>query len=307
MIKRKKGKKKAAGGINSMTGFGRGEEQSPYGKITVEIKTLNHKNLSVTCNPFNGFFLLEEKIKKIFQGKLYRGKVFVRVMRSGTPGSRDLQKVEVREKVAKEYLNKINKTKKSLKIGGEVQIADLLALPGVVEVAQDRKEDVLWAPIKKAAQKALINLLDYRSSEGARLAKDFKKRLESIKKEIKGVKKFDKQSVVEYRKKLIKSIRDLAGSVEMDKGRVETEVALFAKNCDIAEEITRLEGHLTAYKETMRKVKIDAGKKLDFIAQEMQREVNTIGAKANDFRISKAVINMKSEIEKIREQVKNVE
>ncbi len=307
MIKRKKIRKRAAADIKSMTGFGRGEEQSPYGKITVEIKTLNHKNLSVTCNPFNGFFLLEEKVKRIFQGKLFRGKVFVRVMRAGTPGSRDLHKVEVRENVAREYLSKINKTRKALGVGGEVQITDLLALPGVVEVAQDRKEDVLWAPIRKAAQKALVNLLDYRASEGSRLAKDFSKRLDYIKKEIKGVKKFDKQSITEYRKKLNRSIRDLAGNVELDKGRIETEVALFAKNCDIAEEITRLEGHLTAYKDTMRKVKTDAGKKLDFIAQEMQREVNTIGAKANDFRISKAVINMKSEIEKIREQVKNVE
>ena len=293
--------------IRSMTGFGKSSEKSPYGKITVEIKSLNYKHLSVTCNPFNGFFLLEQKIKKLFDGKIFRGKVFVRITAEGKGGEKSLQKIEVNENIAREYLRKIKKVQKKLGVNGEIQIQDLIGFSGVVESGVHKKEEQIWSYVKKATEKALDKLITYRKSEGARLTKDFNNRLRKIGKNVRQIKEYGKHGVAEYRRKLARSIRDIAKNVEPDKTRLETEVALFSRNCDIAEEITRLKGHLVAYKDAMAKAKTDAGKKLDFIAQEMQREANTIGAKSGNFRISKAVIEIKSEIEKMREQIKNIE
>ena len=293
--------------IRSMTGFGKASENSPFGKITAEIKSLNHKNLSIACNPFNGFFLLEEQVKDIFSDKIYRGKIFIKITREGASGKQALKNIEVNEVVAKEYLKKIKKAQERLGVKGEIGIKELINLPGVMENAPRSKEEKLWPYIKKALLKALEKLIDFRKSEGKRLAKDFKQRLAAIGEKIKDINRYGKQGVGEYRKKLLKSIKEISEKTELDKGKLESEVALFARNCDIAEEVTRLEGHIEAYNDAMKKVKTDVGKKLDFIAQEMQREANTIGSKSGDLRIAKAVIDVKSEIEKMREQIKNIE
>ena len=293
--------------IRSMTGFGKASEKSPYGNVTAEIKSLNNKSLSIACNPFNGFFLLEEKVKDVFSGKLYRGKVFVKITREGASGKKTLKKIEVNETVAAEYLKKIKKAQKNLGVKGEIGIQELINFSGVMESVSSDKEENLWPYIKKALEKALKRLIEFRKSEGKRLAKDFTARLATINKKLKDITRYGKQGVAGYRKKLVKSIKEIAEKETFDKARLETEVALFAKNCDIAEEVTRLGGHIEAYTEAMKKVKADVGKKLDFIAQEMQREANTIGSKSNDLRIAKAVIDVKSEIEKMREQINNVE
>lgn len=293
--------------IKSMTGFGKGTERSPYGKITAEVKTLNHKHRSIACNPFNGFFLLEEKVKDVFTGKIYRGKVFVRISKEGTGVKKAAKGIEVNEPAAREYLKKIKRLQKKLGVKGELEIKDILSFPGVIESSSGKNEEALWPYIKKALEKAIRKLIDYRKAEGKCLAKDFTERLKKIKGHTENIKKFSKQAVSGYRKNLVKSIQELAQNTELDKGRLETEVALFARNCDIAEEITRLGGHLTAYKSAMNRVKTDVGKKLDFIAQEMQREANTIGSKSSDMKIAKSVIEIKSEIEKMREQIKNIE
>ncbi len=305
--KKKAAAKSAKSTIRSMTGFGKGAEQSPYGKITVEIKTLNHKTFSIGGLSFNGFFLLEEKVKKAFAGKLYRGKVYIRIARETTGREKDIRRIEINENTAREYLRKIRKMQKDLGVKGEIHLRELISFPGVVESSTEQKEEKLWPYIRKALEKAIDRVIEYRKSEGLRLARDFNARLRKVGKNTQAIKKYGKQSIDEYRKKLVRSIKAVAENFEPDKGRLESEVALFARNCDIAEEITRLEGHVDAYKDAMDRAKADVGKKLDFIAQEMQREANTIGAKSSDFRISKVVIDVKSEIEKMREQINNVE
>ena len=293
--------------IRSMTGFGKGSDKSPYGTITVEAKTLNHKSLSVTCSPFNGFFLLEEKIKGLLQQKIVRGKAFVKVTRESDDSHKLLHNVRVNENIAKEYINKIKKAQTKLSVGGELQIQDVIEFPGVVESNADKKTGQIWPYIKKATEKALKNLMAYRKNEGEKLAKDFVARLGKISKALKGVKKHEKQCVATHKVKLTRAMKEISGNTDLIKNRLEEEAALFAKNCDISEEITRLGNHTSTFKKTLRSASADVGKKLDFIAQEMHREANTIGSKSADFRISKAVIDIKSEIEKIREQVKNVE
>ncbi len=290
-----------------MTGFGKASENSPYGEITVELKTLNHKSLSITCNPFSGFFLMEERVKRIIEGKIFRGKTFVRVACGNTEGKKPLQKVSVNETIAKEYLKKIKYMQKKLGVKGEVQIKELISFPGVLESSTEENGEKLWKYVKGCLEEALEKLVVFRTNEGKRIAKDFNKRLKVIEVNIKAITKFGKKCIEDYRKKLVKSIKNIAEQGETDKRKLEEEVASFARNCDVAEEITRLNGHLTAFRDSMKNVKADAGKKLDFIAQEMQRESNTIGAKSSDLRIAKAVIDLKSEIEKIREQIRNIE
>jgi uncharacterized protein (TIGR00255 family) len=293
--------------IRSMTGFGKSRKKTPYGEVTAEIKTLNHKSLSITCNPLNGFFLLEEKVRKILEKKLRRGKAFVRITRESAPGQKTLCKIQVNENVAKEYARKIKKVQENLKIKGELEIRDIIGFPGVVETGAEQKEEAkLWPYMGEALEEAVIGLVGFREKEGAQLEKDFKARIRDIKKNVREIKKYEKQSVAAFRKKLAQTIKDLTNEAP-DKEKIETEVASFAKNCDIAEEITRMEGHLEGYADLVDSAEDEIGKKLDFIAQEMQREANTIGAKSSNFKISKAIIEVKSEIEKIREQIRNVE
>lgn len=290
-----------------MTGFGKATGKSPYGKVTVEIKSLNHKSLSVGCNVYNGFFLLEEKIKKILEKKLARGKVFVNVNVGVPEKNTSIKKVQVNEKVLNEYFKKIKKAQKNLKIKGEIGIKELVRFPGVVEAVEEESKEKQWPYIQKIVEQAAAKLITYRRTEGNKLAKDFYSRLRTIEKNVVVIKKYGKKSVEEYRRKLIRSIKEVAKKVTPDKNRLETEVAAFARNCDVAEEITRLVAHVAAYKEAIRTAKAEVGKKLDFIAQEMQREANTIGAKSNDLKVAKAVIEIKSEIEKLREQIRNIE
>ncbi|MBD3426952.1 MAG: YicC family protein [Candidatus Omnitrophica bacterium] len=294
--------------IRSMTGFGKSSKKTPYGEITAEIKTLNHKSLSITCNPMNGFFLLEEKARKVLEKKICRGKVFVRITRENIPGQKSLQKIQVNEKIAREYVRKIKKAQKDIAVKGELEIRDLLSFPGVVETGTHHNEETkLWPHIREVLEKALDKLVDFRDKEGAQLARDFKSRLGKIRRNMRRIKKHEKKSVADFRKKLKDAIKDLEAEQMLDRERVENEVAAFAKNCDITEEVTRMEGHLDGYEDLLKSPEHDVGKKLDFIAQEMQREANTIGAKSSSFKISKSVIEVKSEIEKMREQIRNVE
>jgi len=290
-----------------MTGFGKASEKSPYGKIIAEIKTLNHKSLSIACSPFNGFFLLEEKIKEIFEGKVHRGKAFVRIGREIKGEHKPLKHTEINKAAAREFLKQVRSVQKALGLGGEIGIKELLALPGIVETASEESEDKIWPYMEKALVKAVDRLVRFRKAEGRRLAKDFMARLAKLKKLNGEIAKYSLESSEEFRKKLTETVSQIKNGADHDRGRIETEVALFARNTDVTEEVTRLGGHIASYMEAMKAEEEEAGKKLDFIAQEMQREANTIGSKSADIRMSRAVIEIKSEIEKMREQIKNIE
>ncbi len=290
-----------------MTGFGKGSEASPSGKITVEIKSLNHKTLSITCNPFNGIFFLEEDLKHVLEKEILRGKVFVKIYREEKVPGGFYGNVRINEKAAKEYISKIKSLQKKLKVGGEIGIRDLITFPGVIENSYGENGEDSWEYVEKAVKKALAKLVAYREKEGSALAKDFLARVKKISDQLSSIKKYEKKSIELYREKIELSAKTSTQENGSAKNRIEEDVAAFARNCDIAEEVTRLAGHLAEFRDTILKEKTDAGKKLDFIAQEMQREINTIGAKSASFDISKSVIGVKSEIERMREQVRNIE
>jgi uncharacterized protein (TIGR00255 family) len=291
--------------IRSMTGFGRAQAKFRNGKITAEIKTVNHKFLDLSFKLSDPIMPFEDKIKEVLHKSVKRGKINLNVSYDGTI-SRDVR-VEINDKVAKNYYNAMSQLKKKLGLKDEITIKDLVTLPGVINYSVAEKElSEIWPAVKKALEDAVKKLIRDREKEGRALHSDLAGRAKNINKMVSVIKASTHLNIEEYRKKFADKIKDLTNGREVDMGRLEMEVAIYAKNSDISEEITRLKNHLVNFKATISESG-DVGKKLDFIAQELHREINTIGSKAGDFRIAKNVIEIKSEVEKIREQVKNLE
>ena len=291
--------------VTSMTGFGRGEARFKSGKVTVEIKTVNHKFFDATLKLPNNMVALEDKIKEVLQKQIKRGKINLVLSYDGVPlkGGR----IAINKKTAKNYYNELYSLKKDLGLKEEISVKDIIALPGVLSF--DSLEQGLvsfWPRIKKALDMAIDRLVSDRGKEGKALAADLTRRTGKIETMLNSIKLRAHLNIDEYRKRFIERVKDLTGGRDVDMGRLEMEVAIFAKNSDISEEITRLKNHLSNFNKTIS-AGGEIGKKIDFIAQELHRETNTIGSKASDFKISKNVIEIKGEIEKIREQAKNLE
>jgi uncharacterized protein (TIGR00255 family) len=291
--------------VKSMTGFGRAETRFGNGKVVVEAKTVNHKFLDLSLKLAESVMPFEEKIKDILQKSIKRGKVNLNISYDGTIAKS--VKVDINDKVAKEYHASLTAMRKKLGLKDEVSLKDIITLPGVINYTITEKEFVkLWPKVKEALDEAVRRLVKEREKEGKALYADLAMRAKAIDKMVSVIKASTHVNIEEYRKKFSDKIKDLTNGRDVDMGRLETEVAIYAKNSDISEEITRLKNHLVNFKSTLSEPG-ETGKKLDFIAQELHREINTIGSKASDFRIAKNVIEIKSEIEKIREQVKNLE
>jgi uncharacterized protein (TIGR00255 family) len=291
--------------IQSMTGFGRGEAAFKNGKVTIEIKTVNHKFFDATLKLPNGISAFEDKIKEILQKKVNRGKVNLNLIYDGV--LLKAEKIAINRKTARNYYDELTRLKRYLGLKDEVTTKDLVALPGVLTyVALDENLSKLWPTVKAALDKALDKLTRDREKEGRSTYLDLMKRAKNIEGMMAVIKSRAHLNIDEYRKRFADRVKDLTGGRDIDRGRLEMEVAIYAKNSDISEEIARLKNHLSNFMKTIAGDG-EVGKKIDFIAQELHRETNTIGSKASDFKISKNVIEVKGEIEKIREQAKNLE
>ena len=291
--------------IKSMTGFGRGAAYVKNGKIGVEIKTINHKFFDATLKLPNGIAAFEDKIKEVLQKRIQRGKVNLNLIYDGR--SLKSERVAVNEKIAQSYYKQLSKLNKLLGLADSVTVKDIVALPGVLsyEAGEGSLAEV-WPKVRGAVEKALDRLVADRQKEGRALHADLMKRSKHIEKMLAVIKARAHLNIEEYRKRFADRVKDLTSGRTLDRGRLEMEVAIFAKNSDISEEITRLANHLVHFNKTIAGSG-EVGKKIDFIAQELHREINTIGSKASDFGISKNVIEIKGEIEKMREQAKNIE
>jgi uncharacterized protein (TIGR00255 family) len=288
-----------------MTGFGKGEIKFPGGQIVIEIKTVNHKFFDASLKLPETIAPFEDRIKELLQKKINRGKINVNIIYENSGSKNEV--IAINRRLAKSYYAGIAGLKKSLGLQEPIGLKELIGLPGVINYAATQESlTVLWPKIEKALSAALASLISDREKEGKALHKDFCRRVAVISEMLAEIKLSSHLSIKEYRARFEKRVKDLTSGHEIDKGRLEMEVAIFAKNIDISEEITRLKNHLANFKRTLG-VNGEAGKKIDFIAQELHREINTIGSKASDFKISKNVIEIKSEIEKIREQAKNIE
>ncbi|MBL7158722.1 MAG: YicC family protein [Candidatus Omnitrophica bacterium] len=294
------------GMIRSMTGFGRSETQDAHSYFICEIKTLNHKFLEMGFRLPNSISIFDDKVKELIKSRINRGKVYLTITEE-IPHElgRD---VFIDEKLAKGYHNKLKKLKGKLSLSGEIKVSDLISFPGVINQKLTQKNiQRLWPSLRKVVSKSMDKLVREREREGECLSRDIMRRIKKITKAVSVIKRKSNLSVQKYKKKLASRIKELSGNQPMDKGRIEMEVAIYAKNSDISEEITRLNNHIDNFNRTINKASGEVGKKLDFIAQELHREINTVGAKSSDYGISMGVIEAKTEIEKIREQLKNIE
>ncbi len=291
--------------VKSMTGIGRGKESFAGGYIRVEIKTFNHKFFELSYRLPENLQAFDEKIKKIIRARVKRGKVYLGV--NYEKCTDNCLNIVVDEKRLKRYHKLLLNIKRKFNIADEITLAQLLSFPEVI-IYKPQKENkaLVWRATNSAFKKALVSLIKMRQREGYALYKDLVFRANNINRALKKIKTYIPHQKHKY-ERMLKS--KLNNGLEKNVTRTEklrTEIALFAKNSDVSEELTRLRSHVDNFKD-MLKTNKETGKVLDFIAQEIHREINTVGAKSSDFKISKEVIYIKGETEKIREQVQNIE
>lgn len=290
--------------VVSMTGFGRSKAESERFSVTVEVKTVNHRFCEFHIRMPRQLLKTEEKIKKKLGEHIKRGRVEVFVTLEGEGVVS--RSVHIDWQALDEFVHHISEIKNRYGITGEVELRDLLNREEIIhfeekETGNEELERLVLAAIEEAGSQ----LVQMRKLEGAALESDVSHHIGLLKENIGSVKKYAPDVVEQYRDRLNKKMTEfLAGQAVED--RILTEVAFFADKADISEEVTRLESHVSQFSEIM-KAKEPLGRKLDFLLQEMNREVNTIGSKANDSRIAKEVVEMKSLLEKIKEQVQNIE
>ncbi|HAZ09923.1 MAG TPA: YicC family protein [Candidatus Omnitrophica bacterium] len=291
--------------IKSMTGFGKGEAKSKSGVFTVEIRAVNHRYFDLSSKIPNSLMLLEDRIKELLNKNIKRGKI--NLFLSHRASEKESGLITFDKQIIDKYYNILAEVKKRLDIKEEIKLSHILSFTDVI-IHEEKSFDIgaMWVSIKEAAVKAVSDCNKMREREGKALYKDFSARITRISSYIDTVSGMAPSVVAEYKSKLDSRIKDIVKGKTIDEARLETELALFAKQCDISEELTRIKSHLEGFRKAMETGE-EAGRKLDFILQELNREINTLGAKANDIKISRIVINIKSELEKMREQAQNIE
>lgn len=292
--------------IRSMTGFGRASHKYPGGKIAVELKTVNSRFYELSGRLPNSILFLEDKIRGYINTKIRRGRASLSLATEGNGAAG--KPLAINKKLAKKYYETLKGLQRDLGIREGISLGELALLPEVItcQPVDVAAENRVWPHIKIALDAALARLVKAREQEGRQLHKDLALRAQKIERLILRIAGQAPQTTVNYRKNLNDRIAQISHSVKLDSGRLETEVAMFAKNCDITEEIIRMRSHIKNFK-ALLSGRQEVGRQLDFVAQELFREINTIGAKAQDIKISKWAIQIKEEIEKIREQAQNVE
>jgi uncharacterized protein (TIGR00255 family) len=293
--------------MKSMTGYGRGECAQDGFKVTVELSSVNRKQAEVSVAMPRELELLEAPLREVIHRAVARGRVNVRVSLHSIGGSRAARK-HIDVALAKAYTEELVKLAKQLKLSGEVSLDQVLRAPGVFQTDEQLAgSENLWPAIEKALEHALGALLKMRAREGAHLAQDLALRIDVMQKAVALIQKQAPITAENYRRSLLERIQ-AAGleNIPPADERLLKEVVLFADRADITEELTRLQSHFTQFADC-RKSKEPVGRTLDFLAQEMNREINTIGSKANDAVISHEVVTLKAELERFREQAQNVE
>ena len=293
--------------IKSMTGFGRGEYSDGKRNITVEIKSVNHRYSDVSVKMPRRYSFAEDKIKSMVKSKLRRGKIDVSVMVENITEN-DIN-IKLNEPIARQYCENLKLLQNNFSLKGDISLELLATMPDVMKAIPDvEDEGEITAAILIPVEQAALNLENMRSIEGEKLAEDLLLKGEIIKSLLDKIAERAPLVVTDYMERLKNRIAELLqGNAALPEERILTKAAIFADKCSIDEEITRLNSHLIQLKKIVQSSNEAEGKKLDFLVQEMNREANTIGSKANDITITNYMLDIKSEIEKIREQVQNIE
>lgn len=293
--------------IKSMTGFGRSEYNDGKRSIIVEIKSVNHRYSDITVKMPRRYSFAEDKIKNAVKEKIKRGKVDVSIMVENLTEN-DVN-IKLNTMAAKQYYDNLKELQQSFDVTGEITLQFLATMPDVLKSVPDvENEEEMTKCILQPVSEASANLEKMRSIEGEKLAQDLLMRGELIQGLVDRIAERAEDVPKAYTEKLRERIKELIGnSVAIPEDRILAEAAIFADKCNITEELTRLNSHMEQMKTIITESKQPDGKKLDFLVQEMNREANTIGSKANDIQVTSLMLQVKAEIEKIREQVQNIE
>lgn len=291
--------------IGSMTGYGRESAQINGLDVTVEIKSVNHRYFEFSSRIPRVYQFLEEKLKSLCQQSISRGKIELSVMIEDNNDSSTV--VEVNSSFAKGYIAALKQLAKDYKIKDDVKVSTVSSHPEMFKVKRKALDDeIIIEAVLEVTESAISSFINMRATEGAKLAQDIKNRAEIILQKVALIESRSPETVKAYRQRLEAKVKELLEDAKVDEQRLITETAIFADKVAVDEETVRLRSHID---QLCNLLDGDGavGKKLDFIVQEMNRETNTIGSKAQDIEIAHIVVDIKSEIEKIREQVQNIE
>jgi len=291
--------------IKSMTGFGRQEVVDGDRKFIVEMKGVNHRYLDSNIRMPRKLNFFESAIRALLKEYVQRGKIDIFITYEDLSEQQVVLKYN--ETLAREYLGYFKKMEETFSLQNDIRVSTISKCPEVLTMAEQAvDEERLWNGLKKALQGALTQLVETRSAEGENLRKDMREKLETMAVDVAFVEERNPEIMAEYRSKLEAKVRELLDSSQIDESRLAAEMVIFADKICTDEEIVRLKSHIETMRETLTTGE-GVGRKLDFIAQEMNREANTILSKANDLEVSNRAIDLKTQVEKLREQIQNIE
>lgn len=291
--------------LKSMTGYGRSQQTIDGRDILVEIKSVNHRYFEFSARTPRAYGYIEDKIKSLITATVSRGKLDVNVTIYTVEG-KDAE-VSVNLALARGYVNALRSVKEELCLSDDLSLDSVLRLADIFNVSKTVEDEVvIWDEVKQVTEDALAKFVEMRTIEGERMLADVKSRLIVIERLVTTIEELAPKSVSDYKERLFSKLQDVLDGKNIDEARVLTEVALFAEKIAVDEETVRLRSHLKQF-DSLIISKDAVGRKLDFLVQEINREVNTIGSKCQDVSVTGIVVELKSEIEKIREQIQNIE
>ncbi len=290
--------------IKSMTGYGKANLTKNDRSYQIEIKTVNHRYLDISVKMPRQLSYLEEPIKKEIGNKIKRGKVDVFITFDNN--SLEGREIKINTELASAYIKELKKLAESENILADIQVNDIARYPDVLNIENSQDDETIKNEILEVLKIAIDNLIQMRQVEGIKMAEDISARIDYIQEKVQEISKLSTGLIEEYIVKLEERLKQILKGQEIDQARLAQEVVIYADKCSVEEEVTRLNSHISQFHNLINSNE-PIGKKLDFIIQEMNRETNTIGSKANDLDITNRVIDLKTQIENIREQVQNIE
>lgn len=291
--------------IKSMTGFGRGHGVLNGRDITVEIRAVNHRYFEFSARLPRSMNFAEEKLKSLLQSRISRGKAEVSVLVYNT-GAND-EKISVNTEVVGGYVEALRSVKEQFSLIDDLSLSSILRIPDALNVVKEETdEEQLWADIRSLAEQALDKFVAMRETEGERMKADILSRLDTIEGWVDIISSRSPMIVEDYRKRLYDRMCEVLEGKAVDENRILLEAGIFSEKIAVDEETVRLRSHIKQFRDMLESSEA-VGRKLDFLVQEMNRETNTIGSKVQDIEVTRIVVDQKSEIEKIREQIQNIE
>ncbi len=291
--------------IRSMTGYGKQSLNVEKREYQVEIKSVNHRYLDINIKLPKSISYLEDTIKKEISAKIKRGKIDIFITFENN--SQEGKNITINKELAKLYIEQLKELAQEEKILNNIEVMDIAKLPDILIVKNDEEDEKIQNELIEVVQGAISKIIEMKNIEGNKIEQDLLQRIDKIENKIVEISAKSTGLIEEYVVKLEKRIKEILKTEELDKSRLAQEVVIYADKCSIEEEVTRLKSHIYQFRNLISNNNETIGKKLDFLIQEMNRETNTIGSKANNLEITNGVIDIKTELEDIREQIQNIE